>query len=207
MSHRRFFVPQFRSRLSLLAGVFLILGSLFLPAAEKAKEPLVHMDLSEQEMKEVSLAYKLLDICLEAAARDVDAKGARPTILARQMSIWGTAVFDAWAAYDEKAVSSRMGDALRRPKREHKLANKEKAIAYASHHAMLFAFPDSKDYLIEEMNKLGYDPSVMSTSKRKPEGIGYLAVQAVIDYRRNDGHQSKKQWEEDAPEAMKQEGS
>lgn len=147
----------------------------------------LHKSLPDATVQEVSLAYRMLDICLEAAARDVDRYGARPPILSRQMAIWATSVFDAWAAYDAKAVGSRLGDKLRRPEAERTLKNKEKAIAYAGHQALLFVYPESKDYLIEEMKKLGYDPAVMSTDPATPEGIGNLAAQAVIEYRRHDG--------------------
>jgi hypothetical protein len=103
------------------------------------------------------------------------------------MAIWATAMFDAWAAYDEQAVGSRLGGKLRRPKSEHTLDNKKKAIAYASHQALLFVYPESKDYLEGEMKKLGYDPRVVSKDIATPEGIGCVAAQAVIEYRRQDG--------------------
>ncbi|HXG82801.1 MAG TPA: hypothetical protein VNI84_02140 [Pyrinomonadaceae bacterium] len=40
---------------------------------------------------------------------------------------------DVWVAYDEKAIGTRLGDKLRRPKSERTAANKEKAIAYATY--------------------------------------------------------------------------
>ena len=135
----------------------------------------------------MSLAYVWLDITEEATAREVDLHGARPTILSRTMAIWATAMYDAWAAYDEKAVGSRLGGRLRRPKSEHTLANKQKAISHASYRALLFAYPESKDYLAGEMKRLGLDPANASLDPKTPEGIGNLAAQAVIDYRRNDG--------------------
>ena len=156
------------------------------PEAAPAEKPL-HKFLSVEDKSKLSLAYTLLDVCQEAAARDVDLFNARPTILSRQMAIWATAVFDAWAAYDEKAVGSRLGGSLRRPPAERSPANKEKAIAYASHHALLFVYPESKAYLEGEMRKLGHDPAVVCEDASKPEGVGYLAAKAVIEYRRHDG--------------------
>lgn len=146
-----------------------------------------HGYLHEGHPEGASSAYIWLDICLEASARDVEKYGARPTILSRQMAIWATAAFDAWAAYDEKAVGSRLGGKLRRPKAEHMLENKEKAIGYASYHSLKFALPDAADYFTEQMKAMGYDPAVMSEDMTTPEGIGYLAAKAVIDYRRTDG--------------------
>ena len=156
------------------------------PAAPAGDKP-VHKMLGQPATAADSFAYKLLDVCQEAAAKDVDRFNARPTVLSRQMAIWATAVYDAWAAYDEKAVGTRLGGTLRRPKKEQTLANKQKAIAYASHHALMFVYPESKEFLEGEMKKLGYDPSVISKDLKKAEGIGYAAAAAVIEFRRHDG--------------------
>src|SRR5271169_678307 len=67
-----------------------------------------------------SAAYAWSDIVLEASARDVIATGTpRVTVISRQMAIACTAMFDAWAAYDDKAVGTRLGGKLRRPHGEH----------------------------------------------------------------------------------------
>ncbi len=57
------------------------------------------------------------------------------------LAIIVTSMYDAWAAYDDKAVGTRLNDKLRRPKSEHTQSNKEKAIAYAAYRAMLDLFP------------------------------------------------------------------
>src|SRR5258705_10801855 len=87
----------------------------------------------------LSAAYDWLDVSLEATAREVDRHGARPTIISRTLAIALTAMYDAWAAYDEKAVGTRLGAALRRPAAERTLANKGKAIAYATYRALVAA--------------------------------------------------------------------
>src|SRR5262245_23291908 len=51
-----------------------------------------------------SPAYKWVDVVLEVTGREVEGIGARPTIISRQMAVPLTAMYDAWAAYDEKAV-------------------------------------------------------------------------------------------------------
>jgi hypothetical protein len=38
-----------------------------------------------------------------------------PTVVARVLAIVHTAMYDAWAAYDAKALGTRMGSSLRRP--------------------------------------------------------------------------------------------
>jgi hypothetical protein len=173
-----------RPRLILcLTAVLAILPASLLPAQET---PLHHF-LPIEDRSNVSTAYLWVDIAQEATAREVDAHGARPTILSRTLAIWATAMYDAWAAYDVNAVGTRLGGTLRRPKNEHTLDNKKKAISYASYKALLFCYPEAKAYLDEEMTKLGYDPANQSVDPAKPEGVGNLAAQAVIDYRRHDG--------------------
>lgn len=132
-------------------------------------------------------AYRWLNIAEEVSARDIEKVGARPTVISRQHAIWATAVYDAWAAYDEKAVGTRMGGKLRRPAKERTLDNKKKAISYASYRALMDSYPGEKDYLDAEMKKLGYDPADKSTDVKTPQGIGNVAAQAILDYRHHDG--------------------
>jgi hypothetical protein len=154
-------------------------------AAESARP--LHRFLSVEDKSDVSLAYVWLDLAEEVTARDVDLRGARPTVLSRTLAIWATAMYDAWAAYDEHAVGTRLGGSLRRPAVERTDENRKKAISYASYRALIFVHPESEAWLAGEMRKLGYDPSVVSADPSTPEGVGNLAAQAVIDYRRRDG--------------------
>ncbi len=155
-------------------------------AQEKGDKPL-HKFLSVEDKSKQTHAYQWLDIMQEATAREVDRNAPRPTIISRMMAIWATAMYDAWAAYDEKAVGSRLGAKLRRPKEEHTPGNKQKAIAYASYHSLLYVYAPDKAYLDGEMKRMGFDPSVISNDPATPEGVGGLAARAVIDYRRHDG--------------------
>jgi uncharacterized protein DUF6851/vanadium-dependent haloperoxidase-like protein len=134
-----------------------------------------------------SAAYVWLDIALEATAREHERNGARPTIGARMMAIAITAMYDAWAAYDDKAVGTRLGAKLRRPASERTLANKQKAIAYATYRALLFVFPEDAKWLGEQMQQQGLDPNDTSTDIATPQGVGNVAAAAVIEYRRHDG--------------------
>ena len=52
---------------------------------------------------------------------------------------------------------------------------------------MLDVYGGDKEFLDGEMKKLGFDPAVKSTDAERPEGIGYLCAQAVINYRHHDG--------------------
>jgi hypothetical protein len=134
-----------------------------------------------------SAAYKWMHLMQEASGRSVDRVGARPTIISREMHIAVTAMYDAWAAYDDKAVGTRLGDALRRPPAERTLANKEKAVATACYRALCYVYPEDVAWLREQMRADGHDPDDSTTDLSKPQGVGNTAAAALIEYRRRDG--------------------
>jgi hypothetical protein len=134
-----------------------------------------------------SAGYRWLDIALEATAREHDRAGPRPTVGSRMLAIAVTAAYDAWAAYDDKAVGTRLGGTSRRPPAERTLANKEKAIAYATYRALLYVFPEDEKWLAEQMRNESLDPRDASTDVRTPQGVGNVAAAALIAYRRGDG--------------------
>jgi hypothetical protein len=158
---------------------------LFLLCARAGAETLLHR--SPPPGFQPSAAYRWLQVLLEASGRDVDRHRARPTILSRTMAIVLTSMYDAWAAYDERAVGTRLGGTLRRPPAERTLANKEKAIAFAAYRSLLFVYPDDATWIRGQLSDLGFDPDDRSADARTPAGIGNLAAQAVIDFRRRDG--------------------
>jgi len=128
-----------------------------------------------------------LDIALEATAREHERHGPRPTVGSRMLAIVVTAMYDAWSAYDDKAVGTRLGDKLRRPPAERTLANKEKAVAYATYRALLDLFPEDAAWLAGQISRYGLDPNDISTELLSPAGVGNTAAAAVIDYRHHDG--------------------
>jgi hypothetical protein len=169
---------------TLTATACLALSSALVPAARAADDNIHNLLLPPDKQ---NAAYRWLNICEEVAANEVDRLGARPTIISRQMAIWATAMYDAWACYDAKAVGSQLGGTLRRPAKERTEENKRKAISYASYHALLDVYAGAQEFLDREMKALGYDPALKSTDPTKPEGIGYLCAKAVIDCRHHDG--------------------
>lgn len=134
-----------------------------------------------------TVVYQWVETLLEASGRDSERNLPRPPILSRTMAIVVTAMYDAWAAYDDKAVGTRLHGRLRRPAQERTHANKEKAIAYAAYKTLLYVYPDEVDWTRENFRKKGFDPDNNSTDTRTPEGIGNVAANALIEYRRNDG--------------------
>ncbi len=104
---------------------------------------------------------------------------------ARAINVLHTAIFDAWAAYDARALGTRLRGSLRRPAAERTLANKNKAISFAAYKALVDLFPARQFDFAEQMNVLGYAVDGSDTST--PAKVGNTAAQAVLDYRHGDG--------------------
>lgn len=115
-----------------------------------------------------------------------DAKLGAP-VVARALAIVHTCMYDAWVAYDERAVGTQLRAALRRPASERTLANKVQAISYAAFRALVDVLPvDTNSVYIPLMKQLGYDPKDNSTDIETPTGIGNVACAAVLEYRHHD---------------------
>ena len=115
-----------------------------------------------------------------------DTKLGAPMI-ARALAVVHTCMYDAWAAYDGRAVGTQLQGALRRPFLERTEANKEKAISYAAFRALSDILPvDTNSFYIPLMKQLGYDPNDYSTDIETPAGIGNVACAAVLEYRHHD---------------------
>lgn len=112
-----------------------------------------------------------------------------PTIVARHLAVVHTCIYDAWAAYDAKAVGTRRGGYLRRPAAERTLENKNKAISYAAYRALVDLFPQQAEVAMFRsiMADLGYDPDDTSKDVTTPTGIGNVAAAAVLNFRHSDG--------------------
>jgi hypothetical protein len=108
-------------------------------------------------------------------------------VVARALAIVHTCMYDAWAAYDERAIGTQLADALRRPAPERTEANKERAISYAAYRALVDVLPtDTNSVYIPLMKQLGYDPSDNSADIETPTGIGNVACAAVLEFRHHD---------------------
>ena len=111
-----------------------------------------------------------------------------PPMVARALAIVHTCIFDAWAAYDKRAVGTQFGSELRRPKEERTLANKNEAISFAAYRALVDLFALDKASVFDPlMANLGYDPNNLTTDTDTPAGIGNVACAAVLLFRHGDG--------------------
>jgi len=162
---RRLPRPLARARVSVLAGAVLtgtFLTGTFLAAPPSAAQT------RDWGAAEPSATYRILDAMLEDAADDVVRISPRPTILSRQMAIVATAMFDAWACYDEKAVGTVLGGSLRRPADERTMANKQKAMAFAAYRAIVDQHPFTTTHITALMHAWGYDVDDRSTDPTTP---------------------------------------
>lgn len=161
-----------------LALLLVVVGS-----CVRAPPPVLH----QAPHQKPSAAYRWLDVALEATARDVERKGARPPIISREVSLYVTAMYDAWAAYDARAVGTRLGGTLRRPAAERTDSAKETAIAYAVARVLRFVYPEDAAWIDAQLRAAGHEPGDASEDLATPAGIGNAAASALIAYRMHDG--------------------
>lgn len=149
--------------------------------------PALRRAFASQPTTSPSVAYDWLSIALNATANDVIKHGARPTVLSRTLAIAMTAMYDAWAAYDNQAVGTQFDKDFRRPGNERTQENKEKAISYAVYRALVDVYPEQADSLTAQMSQRGLDPNDTSTDLSTPQGVGNVAAAAVLAARHHDG--------------------
>ena len=124
----------------------------------------------------------------EALLDAVRASTLGPPMTARALAVLHTCIYDAWAAYDEHAVGTRLGNQLRRPARERTVANIREAVSYAAHRALVDLLPAGTAAIFDPlMSELGYDPGDRSLDPWTPVGIGNTAADAVLEFRHGDG--------------------
>jgi hypothetical protein len=124
----------------------------------------------------------------QAALESIRTTATTPPVAARALAIMHTCMFDAWAAYDDSAVGTRLGDSLRRPQAERTEANKEKAVSFAAYLALVDLFPGQRTTNMDPlMRSLGFNTSDSSDDVRTPVGIANVACTAVLEFRHRDG--------------------
>jgi hypothetical protein len=109
-----------------------------------------------------------------------------PPMVARAVHILHTATYDAWAAYDHRAVGTRLGDLLRRPPAERTKRAKQEAVSFAAYHALVDLFPSQRRLFAAVMDRLGYHPGAVGGAG-SPSAVGTLAARAVLAFHHHDG--------------------
>jgi hypothetical protein len=75
-----------------------------------------------------------------AALQGVRDSKIGPPMVARALAIVHTCMYDAWAAYDDRARGTQLGKALRQPYGLRTLENKKEAISFAAYRAVVDLF-------------------------------------------------------------------
>ncbi|MFM6062794.1 MAG: vanadium-dependent haloperoxidase [Microcystis panniformis] len=122
-----------------------------------------------------------------AATQGVRNQPRGPTVASRLYGILGTAMYDAWSAYEATPISTVLGDTLQRPTSENTQANKQEAISFAAYRVLTELLPTQTANLTARMNSLGYDPNNTSTDTTTAAGIGNTIAATLMNARRNDG--------------------
>ena len=117
----------------------------------------------------------------EALLQAVGNTRAAPTVTARALAMAHTCMFDAWAAYDPVADGVHWPVDLRQPAGEHTQANKDEAISFAAHGALVDLFPAQASLFDAQLAALGYSAARMAGT------IGLEACLAVLHDRHGDG--------------------
>ena len=122
----------------------------------------------------------------QAALQEVRSGRLSPPVVSRALAIAHTCMYDAWSAYDVRAIAVA-ATAPRRPGAEFTDANKTKAVSYAAYRCLSNLFPAGVPRLNAVMAAKGYDINDNSIDLALPQGIGNAAAAAVIASRRFDG--------------------
>ena len=157
------------------------------PAAQAANGPAWSIDTYGTPRATDNVILKWNEQLLNTIRRNPKTTG--PTVTARAIGILNTAIYDAWAPYDQTAVGTRLLGQFRRPAAEDTLANKNEAISYAAYRVLndLFQDPTSTASYDQQMSDLGYPVDTATTDTTTPPGIGNVTAQAEIDFRHGDG--------------------
>jgi hypothetical protein len=124
-----------------------------------------------------------------------------PTVSARTLAVVHTAMYDAWAAYDQTAVGATPGAPV--VGSDGTAAARDEAMSYAAYRVLVdlfpwdsvavpgrpFYFPDKGAYKTpdELLVALQGDPNNTSVDLGTPAGVGNAAAAAVVAYRHTDG--------------------
>ena len=120
------------------------------------------------------------------AVSDPAGQNVGPTGASRAYGLLGTAMYDAWSAYETTPASTVLGDTLQQPAASNTTANKSEAISYAAFTVLSDLFPATtlSNSFRDRMSTLGYDPDNAGSSAAN---IGVTMAEALIDRRANDG--------------------
>ena len=110
-----------------------------------------------------------------------------PTSASRAYGLLGTAMYDAWSAYETTPISTVLADSLQRPNQENTEDNKREAVSYAAYQILSELFPNQVNTFRGQMLGLGFDPDNTTTDPTTAAGIGNVMAESLMQFRRFDG--------------------
>jgi hypothetical protein len=171
-------------RTRVIALVALLLLSILLPACEA--RPYLAPDCSRQDLDGQSVARVWDEVLLELIRQVVPA----PTVHARNLFHLSAAMWDAWAAYEERADGYLVTE-------KHEAGDvafaRETAISYAAYRILLWRYAEVADLaaateqLDATMASLCYRTDYASTEGDTPADLGNRIAAAVLEAGRTDG--------------------
>src|SRR5882757_2271807 len=90
----------------------------------------------------------------DKAVSAISATNTPPTVAARALAIVHSAMYDAWAAYDAKALGSIPGAPPRQPPSASTLLNKAAAVSYAAYRTLVDLYPTQLTVFTTQMINL-----------------------------------------------------
>lgn len=109
-----------------------------------------------------------------------------PPMAARSLAIVHGAMYDAWTAFHDRAVSATPGAPARRPPAERTAAHRMAAASFAAHAALLDQFPGQQSLFDGQLAALGLAPA-SNADANSTEAIGMAAAQAMLSLCHADG--------------------
>jgi PAP2 superfamily len=107
-----------------------------------------------------------------------------PPMVARSLAILHTAIYDAWAIYDDQAFPTR----LRIPRKPSATDTERiRAMSQAAHRVLSDQFPSETAFFDATMTGLGFPLNATTRDATLPEGIGNLAADVVLAATADDG--------------------
>lgn len=152
-----------------------------------------HHDLHQkavntQKQKKSNITYSNIAAAWNGTAIQIFRElSFNPPITARALAIMNTAMYDAWAAYNEAQTTPRSAAFDRLQKSNQSTAAQEQAISFAAYRILLDLFPNQKQTLDDFMTQRGYNLNDTSRDPNTPAGLGNAIAEKLLDFRHSDG--------------------
>ena len=175
----RFLTPVLRDRIQNAATRF----------SEQIGSNFIQLDLNPQSQT-VTVADPTPSLSVqwdEVTQQAIAATDLGPTVASRALGMVHTAIYDAWSAYDEAAISTQLDDQLQQPANQITDENKSEAMSFAAFRVLDDLFASESETFQSLMNNLGYDSTNQSRNPETPAGVGNLMADAILEFRHADG--------------------